>query len=250
MKHILITGASSGIGEALALEYAAPDTFLSLSGRNRERLDDIVERCRAKGATVHGQVINVLDRPVMTKWLLSADEKHPLDLVIANAGISGGSSENTDWEESTRDVFDVNVGGVLNTILPIVPIMVKRQKGQIAMMSSLAGFRGLASSPAYSASKVTVKAYAEALRVRYKSEGLKVNVICPGFVRSRITDQNNFKMPMLMEADRAARLIKKGLTQNKAIIAFPGPMAFATRLFALLPLWLVEQISARLPAKE
>jgi len=250
MKHILITGASSGIGEALALEYAAPDTLLSLCARNHARLDEVSQRCRKKGANVNAQILDVMDRAAMTQWLSRCDEDQPLDLIIANAGISGGSSGNGDWEEATRDVFAVNLAGTLNTILPLIPVMRARGRGQIALMSSLAGFRGLASSPAYSASKVAVKAYGEALRMRYRTDGLKVNVICPGFVKSRITQKNTFKMPLLMDAARAATYIRKGLDKNKATIAFPWPMALATRIFASLPLGLVEILSRRMPSKE
>ncbi len=250
MKHILITGASSGIGKALALEYAAPDVRLSLSARNHERLAQVAEACRKKGACVHEHALDVMDRAAMTRWLLLQDGLDELDLIIANAGISGGSCAAQDWEEATRDIIAVNLAGVLNTILPMVPLMVERGHGQIALMSSLAGFRGLASSPAYSASKVAVKAYGEALRLRYAASGLKVNVICPGFVESRITARNTFKMPFLMKGDKAARLIRKGLEKNKAIIAFPFPMATATRLFALLPFWAVERLSRMMPSKE
>ncbi len=250
MKHILITGASSGIGHALALEYAEPDTKLSLTGRNKDRLDEIATLCRAKGALVETKLIDVMDRAAMTDWLLAIDGADPLDLVISNAGISGGSNGVENWEESTRDIFAVNLAGTLNTILPLIPIMINRNQGQIALMSSLAGFRGLGSSPAYSASKVAVKAYGEALRLRYQETGLKVNVICPGFVESRITEKNNFKMPFLMKGDKAARIIRKGIAQNKAIIAFPFPMATAVRLFSLMPLGMVELLSKYLPSKE
>ncbi|MDV7340619.1 SDR family NAD(P)-dependent oxidoreductase [Terasakiella sp. A23] len=250
MKHILITGASSGIGYSLALEYAKPDTKLSMTGRNQDRLIEIADLCRAQGALVEERVIDVMDRAAMTKWLLEIDETQPLDLIIANAGISGGSSGVENWEESTRDIFAINLAGTLNTILPMIPVMINRGRGQIALMSSLAGFRGLASSPAYSASKVAVKAYGEALRLRYRETGLQVNVICPGFVESRITAQNKFKMPFLMKGKKAAKIIKKGLAKNKAIITFPWPMALAIRLFALLPLGLVELLSKVMPSKE
>ncbi|WP_419799338.1 MAG: SDR family NAD(P)-dependent oxidoreductase [Terasakiella sp.] len=250
MKHILITGASSGIGAALALEYAQEGHHLSLSGRNHERLNTIAQLCENKGAHVHTALIDVCDRAAMTDWLLKTDARHKIDLIIANAGISNGSGNADNWEESTRDIFAVNLAGTLNTILPLLPTMVARGSGQIALMSSLAGFRGLASSPAYSASKVCVKAYGEALRLRYGADGLKVNVICPGFVESGITRQNTFKMPLLMSGDKAARLIRRGLDKNKAIITFPWPMALATRLFASLPLWLVEGLSTFMPKKE
>jgi short-subunit dehydrogenase len=250
MKHILITGASSGIGAALALHYSQQGRHLSICGRNDERLQNVAEQCRQKGAIVHARALNVSERKQMTDWLLDCYETCPIDLVIVNAGISGGSSQQANWEEATRDVFDVNITGALNSFLPLVPIMINRGQGQIALVSSIAGFRGLASSPAYSASKVMIKAYGEALRIRYKDTGLKVNVICPGFVKSRITDQNNFKMPFLMEADKAARYIASGLKKNKAIIAFPLPMSIAIRLFSLLPFSLVEGLSKLMPNKE
>lgn len=250
MKHIVITGASSGIGKALALEYAAPDIRLALSGRNVDRLKATAEQCRKLGAQVDENAIDVMDRNAMTQWLIDLDTDQNIDLIIANAGITGGSNPSSDWEEITRDIFAVNLAGTLNTILPIIPRMIKRGQGQIALMSSLAGFRGLANAPAYSASKVAVKAYGEALRMRYADEGLKVNVICPGFVNSRITDSNDFKMPMIMKSDKAARLIKKGLRKNKPTIAFPWPMAFGARLLGVLPLWIVDIITRKMAKKE
>ena len=108
----------------------------------------------------------------------------------------------------------------------------------------------MASSTAYSATKVCVKAYGEALRVRYKNDGLKVNVICPGFVKSRITDQNKFVMPMIMEGEKAAKIIRKGLEHNKAIITFPWQIAALVRFYALLPLWVIELLAKFIPVKE
>jgi len=250
MKHILITGASSGIGEALTLEYASPDTRLSLSGRNATRLKEVAEKARAKGSLVEEKVIDVIDRVAMSKWLLELDNADKIDLIIANAGISTGSNGSANWEETTRDIFAVNLAGTLNTILPLIPKMRQRHQGQIALMSSLAGFRGMPSSPAYSASKVAVKAYGEALRMRYGPDGLKVNIICPGFVESRITDKNDFKMPFLMKGEKAAKIIRTGLVKNKAIITFPWPMALIAKTIGILPLWLVELIFKKMPTKE
>lgn len=121
MKHILITGASSGIGAALALEYAQEGHHLSLSGRNHERLNTIAQLCENKGAHVHTALIDVCDRAAMTDWLLKTDARHKIDLIIANAGISNGSGNADNWEESTRDIFAVNLAGTLNTILPFSP---------------------------------------------------------------------------------------------------------------------------------
>jgi len=244
-KSILITGGSSGIGEALALAYAGLGVFLALSGRNDERLQAVARQCRERGAEVAAQVVDVTDRDAMRAWMERIDDDHPLDLVIANAGISGGGLD----ENATRDIFAVNMAGVLNTIFPVIDRMVQRGRGQIALMSSLSGFIGMPGAPAYSASKVMVKAYGEALRGRLRHYGIGVSVICPGFTKTRLTAGNKFKMPLLMEADTAARIIIRGLRRNKITIAFPLPIASVVRLLALLPRSLANRLVSRLPKK-
>jgi short-subunit dehydrogenase len=246
-KSILITGASSGIGAALALSYATPDVHLFLSGRDQNRLSKIAQSCREKGANVFEQVVDVSDQGAMAAWILKADSRSPLDLVIANAGISGGSSAEND--ERSRQIFTTNVDGVLNTVSPIIPQMITRKHGQLALMSSLAGFRGMPSAPAYSASKAAVKSYGEALRGSLQNDGIKVSVICPGFVESRITDANKFYMPFFMKGPKAAEIIKRGLAHNKPRIAFPFPMYAAIWLTSVLPMAIIDPIMNRLPKK-
>lgn len=251
-KSILITGASSGIGEALALNYATPGMTLALSGRNSGRLNAVADACRAKGATVEAHIVDVADRTEMENWLAFAEARAPLDLVIANAGISGGTSGTPGRGEGphqTRRIFDINVNGLLNTLLPVIDPMQQRGHGQIALMSSAASFRGMPSAPAYSASKAAVRAYGEALRGTLAPAGIRVSVICPGFVRSRITDANRFHMPLLMDADRAARIIRRGLERNKARIAFPFPTYFGAWLLGALPPRLTEPLVRKLPEK-
>lgn len=252
-SSILITGASSGIGEALALYYAAhrnQGVRLFLSGRNKDRLDKVCQRCKAQGAVVEGRIIDVTDRSAMADWISGLDE---LDLVIANAGISGGSGGRREGEpiEEARTIFNVNVTGVLNTIEPALKKMRTRHPvcGQIAIVSSLVGFRGWPSSPAYSASKGTVRFYGEALRGALKDTGIAVNVICPGFVTSRMTDINEFSMPMKMSAKKAATIIAKGLEKNKGRICFPWPMHFISWLIGALPDALAQKILANAPDK-
>ena len=239
-RSILITGASSGIGEALARLYAGPGVFLALGGRDRTRLETVAEACRGKGADVASEIVDVADRNAMHSWIKGVDLVHPLDLIIANAGIAGDSGIRGGGldEEVTRDIFAVNMAGVLNTIFPALKPMRKRKRGQLALVSSIAGFRGLPSAPAYSASKVMVKAYGEALRGVLAEDGIGVSVICPGFVESRITDKNEFPMPLIMKASKAARIIQKGLEKNRLLIAFPWPLvAFMWSLNLLPPCW-------------
>lgn len=248
-RSILITGASSGIGEALALAYAAPGISLFLSGRDERRLAAIADACRARSAAVEAAAVDVANRAAMATWIAGADAQRPLDLVIANAGISGGSSGKGEGEQQTRRIFEINVTGTLNTVLPAIPPMQRRGQGQIALMSSAASFRGVPGSPAYSASKAAVRAYGEALRGALAPAGIRVSVICPGFVRSRITEANRFPMPLLMDADRAARIIRRGLERNKARIAFPWPTYFAAWLVGALPPGLTDPLMRKLPRK-
>lgn len=247
-KSILITGASSGIGKAVAESYAKADVTLHLSGRNRDRLDDVSNLCEKLGARCISKVIDVCDKQAMSDWISESHALAPLDLVIANAGISTGTQDDSDFEK-TRDIFMVNLVGVLNTIHPAIQLMRDNGGGQIAMVSSMAGYRGLPGAPAYSASKSAVKAYGEALRGQLAPENIDVSVICPGFVKSGITDKNNFPMPFFMEAPKAAEIIKTGLTKNKALIAFPWQMRAVSYFFAILPTGLAVKLLSKLPSK-
>ena len=257
-KNILITGASSGIGAALAKHYAGESVHLFLSGRDAARLKEICDACEERGAVTLAQVVDVSDKQDMMNWIDGIVQNHRLDLVIANAGISGGTGGRQEGEPiaEARKIFDVNVMGVFNTIEPVLQVMQDQEmpsgenhKGQIAIVSSLAGFRGWPSSPAYSASKGAVRFYGEALRGALKGSDIAVNVICPGFVKSRITDQNDFPMPFKMEADKAASIIARGLSKNKGRICFPLPMHFMSWFIGILPDAFAQKILAKAPAK-
>lgn len=229
-RNILITGASSGIGAALARHYAAAGVSLALTGRDTKRLEAIAAACRERGAEVTTSSLDVTEREALAGWILATDDRKPLDLVVANAGIGTG-----DDEEATRLTFAVNLDGVLNTVLPIMPRLRQRRRGQIALMSSLAAFRGLPGSAAYSASKAAVKVLGEGWRPVMKNAGVGVSVICPGFVVTPMTDRNQFKMPFLMPVERAAEIIAKGLARDKARIAFPFPTCALVWLLSLMP---------------
>ncbi len=235
-SSIVITGASSGIGEALALDYAAPGVALALSGRDANRLEAVAAACRAKGAKVDAGAIDVADRAASAEWLTRFDDAHPVDLVIANAGISiDKDNSSLDDFSIVRKTIDVNVGGVFNTVEPLVGRLMGRGHGQIAIVSSLAGFIGLPYSASYNASKACVRVWGESIRYVLKKSGVGVSVICPGFVVSRMTAEAPFPMPFMMTSARASRIIRHGLERNKARIAFPAATKAAIWLGSVLP---------------
>lgn len=247
---ILITGASSGVGAALALAYAAPGTTLALGGRDAARLEGVAAACRAAGAAATTAAVDVTDRAGMAGWIVDADRTRPLSLVVANAGISAGTGRDGESEAQAQRIFAVNLDGVLNTIHPAIERMRGRRSGQLALMSSLAGFRGFPGAPAYCASKAAVRVLGEALRGALREDGIGVTVICPGYVESPMTAVNRFPMPMLMPAERACRIIRRGLERDRGRIAFPWPVYAAVRLLAALPVGWTDPLLRRLPRKE
>jgi short-subunit dehydrogenase len=247
--HILITGASSGIGAALALAYARPGALLSLAGRDEARLNEVAAAARSRGAEIDAAVLDVRGRDAVAAWVIAADQRRPVDLVIANAGISGGTHGGPESAEQTRAVFAVNLDGVLNTVLPLIPRMTLRGAGQIALISSLAGHRGFPGAPAYCGSKAALKVWGESMRGELSPQGVKVNVVMPGFVKTHMTDVNGFPMPFLMSAERAAEIIRRGLAKDRARIAFPWPMAMMAWLIATISPAILDPLLRRLPKK-
>jgi len=248
-KSVLITGASSGIGKALSLQYAQKGIVLHLCGRNKNRLKDVENLCHQKGAKVFTYLFDTTDEKNAEKAIQKAYQKAPLDLVIANAGVSGGVLGTDETPLSVRQIMQTNVFGTLNTVLPAIEVM-KKRGGQIALVASLAGYRGMGSCPAYSASKACVKAFGEALRGQHKYKNLRFTTICPGFIETPLTDKNKFYMPFLMKADKAAKLIKKRLEGAPALIAFPWIMAFGAWFGGALPAWVALPLFSLFPKKE
>ena len=249
-KTILITGASSGIGKALAARYAAPEITLFLTGRNAARLGEIANLCRQKGATVETATISVTDRAALGEKILAWDRQSPIDIVIANAGVSGGTSMDAKQTEAQlREIIDTNINGTFNTVNPLIPYMQERKAGQIVLMSSMAGFRGMPNAPAYSTSKVAVRAYGDAMRPLLKKDGIAVSIIFPGFVKTPLTDVNTFPMPFMIEADKAAGIIKRGIDRKKAAIAFPWQMHIFCWLLGVMPRCVSDWFLSHAPKK-
>jgi short-subunit dehydrogenase len=232
-RSILITGASSGIGAALARRYARPGIHLALGGRDPARLAAVTAECRRAGASARERSVEVIDRAAMAAWIGDVDQAAPLDLVIANAGTTGRHLPH--GPERTRTTLAVNLDGVLNTIEPAEAAMLARGRGHLALMSSLASFRGSSASLAYGASKAAVRLLGEGLRDRLAPGGIIVSVICPGFVRTPMNVGIRPRLPLAMSAEQAAAIIERGLALGHARIAFPFTAYAATRLLAALP---------------
>jgi len=243
-RVVVITGASSGLGAALAISYAAPETVLGLIGRNEERLAAVASACRSAGASVDSAAIDVADGPALAAWLTAFDDAHKVDLLIANAGISAGPDPETPGEPVavTLRQIGVNLIGAVHTIAPLVPRMCERRLGQIVAIASIAAYRGLPYSPGYCASKAGLRAYAEALRPNLARCGVGVTVVCPGFFSSPMTDRWDGPTPFLTSGERAAQRIKRGIDRGAARIDFPWPLVLGMRFCDLVPAIIGDRI--------
>lgn len=246
-QTILITGASSGIGRALAVTYSEPGKTLILMGRDAARLEEVARDCRSRGANVEIGAIDVRDRQQMHQFITRMDEKHRVELLIANAGVSTGLSQGAVIEspEATRAIFEINVYGVINAVQPIVPRMCDRKNGQIALVGSMAALRGLPYTPAYCATKSAVHLYAESLRGLLRQRGVLMSLVVPGFVHTPFNSRLSSPKPFAVSAERAATVIQRGLQQDRAEIIFPRLLYFVIRFVSLLPSWLIDAIMVR-----
>lgn len=236
-RAILITGATGGIGSALAEVYAQAGATLMLQGRNRSRLQELARTCEAKGARVVLCELDIRETNAYADWLRSMSAKEPIDLLFVNAGVNtniGAGGEGERWE-SVRELIEVNILCAMTTVHQVLPAMRARKQGQIALMSSLAAYFGLPVTPAYSASKAAIKAYGEALRGWLAPEGIRVSVVMPGYVESQMCRDMPGPKPFLWPADRAARYIRHELARDRARISFPFPLNLGSWLLAVLP---------------
>ena len=235
-KTILITGATGGIGSALAEVYAEPGNTLILQGRNVDRLAELSELCEARGARVLTRELDVRNLKELSSWLSEICRREKVDLVIANAGVNtniGPHGEGERWQD-VRELMEVNVLAAMATADAVLPSMRARRDGQIVFMSSLAAYFGLSITPAYCASKAALKAFGEALRGWLEAEGIRVNVVMPGYVESKMCREMPGPKPFLWSPDKAARVIRRGLERNRPRISFPFPLNLGTWFLSVL----------------
>lgn len=238
-RSVAITGASSGIGAALARAVAREGRAIALIGRDAARLQAVAEACRASGAECMVGLMDVRESDRLGSFLRTFDEQHPVDLLVANAGVLGGrpADQPVETAETARDVLEINLMASVATVHALLPALRRRRRGDVLMVSSLAGFAPLPDAPAYSASKAGMLFYGLALRDALAGDGVRVAVACPGFVTTGMSNVHIGQRPGSISADLAADLILRGLRRGDAVIGFPAGLSWLSRLTLLAPEW-------------
>jgi short-subunit dehydrogenase len=238
----VITGASSGIGWALAKALALEGCKVGLMARRRDKLVALADEIQAAGGTAACAPADVGDRAQTVAAIRDlAARLGPVDLLIANAGVGAPTTLEPLNVEAQEKMFRVNVLGVIYAIEAALPDMLKRGRGHLAAVSSLAAYKGLPGESGYTASKAAVNTFMEGLRIQLRDRHIAVTTICPGFVATPMTEVNQFKMPFLLTADEAARRIVGALRRRKKVFNFPWQLALVMKLTAWLPDWVMAR---------
>lgn len=252
-KVVFLTGASSGIGEGLAVAIAKKGAIVGLLARREEMLRALAEKCEsvggAKARVFACDVVNA--EAVQDSADALREEFGRIDILIANAGIGGNTDETRNLKpEAVKKVIDINLMGAVNAVAAVLPQMLERKSGQLVAVSSLAGFRGLPKSAAYSASKAGMTAFFESVRLDVQNQGVSVTIIQPGFIKTPLTSGRANKMPFLMELDDAIPLFLKAIEKRKKFAAFPWQLATFVRAGRIFPAFLYDKIAGSAKYRE
>lgn len=244
MQRVFITGASSGIGAALALFYAGRGAQVALVGRRREALESVAARMAEVAPVIYE--LDVRDRDALHAAAHDFLSKGPVDIVIASAGISVGTlTEEAGDFAVFRAIQETNLLATVATFEPFIAGMRARRTGRLVGIASVAGVRGLPGAGAYSASKAAVRAYCESLRVELHGSGAKVVTISPGFIRTPMTSLNPYRMPFLMDVEDFARHAVRHIDRGTPHVVIPWQMGIVATLLRVIPVWLYDRVAAR-----
>lgn len=242
-RRLVISGASSGIGLALARHYLERGATIAALARRTELLQALAQEFPGR---VYCYALDVRDATAQQAAAQDFIARVGIpDIVIANAGVSIGTlTRYAEDNEVFQQVMDINVLGMVKTFQPYVAAMREAGRGRLVGIASVAGFRGLPGSGAYSASKAAAISYLESLRQEMRGSGIKVVTICPGYIRTPMTDINPYPMPFMLEADEAARRFARAIDRGCSFKVIPWQMALVGRLLKLLPNWLYDRVFA------
>jgi short-subunit dehydrogenase len=239
----IVTGASSGIGWALAHTLAAEGCKLGLLARRRDQLTELAAEIEKSGGTATYAVADVTQREQTVAAIREvASRLGPVELLIANAGVGAPTTVEPFNVGDVEKMFQVNVLGTVYAFEAVLPQMLERRRGHLAAVSSLAAYKGLPGESGYTSSKAAVNVFLDGLRVQLRGKGIAVTTICPGFVLTPMTEVNEFKMPWLLQADEAARRIVRALQRKRKVYNFPWQMALFMKFARWAPDWLVERM--------
>ena len=242
-KVVLLTGASSGIGYSIAKLLPKEKCSLILISRRKDKLDQLTSELKINGDKVKTYACDVGDIDEVQKVFKQVkNDFSRIDIAILNAGTSHRNDINKYSSEFARDIFGANTFGIINCVEQLLPDLLKRKEGMIVGVSSMADIRGFPKSGFYNASKSAASLMLESLRIELKPFNIKVITVKPGFVRTPMTDKNEFHMPFLMEADKAAMIIIEGIKKEKSIIQFPLPIVIGSKIIKLMPNWLFDYL--------
>jgi short-subunit dehydrogenase len=248
VRRIFITGASTGIGEALARHYAGPETEIGLFARRRDLLERLAAGLPGRCTVYAGDITDVEAIGAAARDFLSRFGTP--DLVIANAGISVGTrGEELQDVQKLRRVLDVNVAGLAASLAAFAPAMRAAGSGTLCGIASVAGFRGLPGAGAYSTSKAAAITWLEALRAELAGSGVSVVTICPGYIDTPMTQVNRYRMPFILPADEAARRFARAIAAKRRLAVIPWQMALVSLVLRALPGWLYDRLTRRAPRK-
>ncbi len=235
--RIWLTGASYGIGRDLALEFAAHGAHLGLTARSADKLEALCKEIEDAGGRAVALPGDVTDRDAMHRVADDMErELGGIDVLIANAGTHVPTDVDAFDVEQYMDLMRLNYAGALNCIEAVLPRMLAARSGHIVGVSSLAGYRGVPGAAAYGATKSALINFLESMRFDLDGRGIDVTIVNPGFVRTPLTDRNDFDMPFLVEPDRAARIIRRGIERRRNEVTFPFPFNWFIKFLRILPM--------------
>jgi len=245
-KNVFITGASSGIGEYVAYEYAKQGATIGLAARRMNALEKVSDKCEELGGKPIVYEVDVSNQQATKNAIDDFISKSGgIDIVIANAGISGKVDlDNGDSTEINR-MLSTNILGVANTVIPTLPTMIKQQSGNVAVVSSIAGFRGLPGRSSYSASKVAVRFMANSWRSSFLKDGISFTTICPGFIDTDMTNKHKYHMPFLMNVDVFAKKMVNAIEKKKKTYISPWQWRFVIPLIKAVPEWVLNFVASK-----